>query len=123
MSSVSTITGSAMLTVAKANTLTQLYAVPGSRTAYFLHPTLLQVYVALTNGAPGTPSGIVTLFDGSTQVATAMLDNTGNATFNTTNLSFGVHALSVTYAGDSNFKASASGQLVLRRTPAPRPVP
>jgi hypothetical protein len=66
----------------------------------------------------GTPSGTVTFKDGNTTVATAMVDSNGNATFTTSSLTVGNHAITAGYSGDANFNASASGALTQTVNPA-----
>jgi hypothetical protein len=56
----------------------------------------------------GTPTGTVEFFDGTTELDTETLDNTGTATFTTTALVAGSHAITVQYLGDSNFSGSTS---------------
>lgn len=53
----------------------------------------------------GTPTGTVTLTDGSTTLATVPLAN-GQATFATSSLSVGSHSIMAAYSGDNNFQAS-----------------
>jgi subtilase family serine protease len=58
----------------------------------------------------GTPSGMVTFLDGTTTLGTATLSN-GSASFSTSALSVGSHAITVQYAGDTNFAAGLSAGL------------
>lgn len=53
----------------------------------------------------GTPTGTVTLSDGSTTLATVPLTN-GQATFASSTLSVGSHSIMAAYSGDNNFQAS-----------------
>ena len=87
--------------------------VPSTFTSWTYLPFTIPVTVSqapsaggLADRHPGTPSGTVTLWDGSNQVTTATLDATGAATFTPT-LTPGDHTLSVSYSGDAAF-ASAS---------------
>jgi len=59
----------------------------------------------------GAPTGSVQFKDGSTLLATVALDNTGKANFTTSALSIGTHSITVSYAGDGNYNASASAAL------------
>lgn len=65
--------------------------------------------VAVNSGSGGgTPSGSVTLSDGTTALGSVVLDKSGQATFSTGSLSVGSHGITAAYAGDSNFQGSAS---------------
>ena len=57
------------------------------------------------------PTGQVEFFDGTTVLGTETLDNTGTATFTTTALVAGSHAITVQYLGDPNFSGSTSDAL------------
>lgn len=59
------------------------------------------------SGGSGTPTGTVTIKDGSTTLATQSLVN-GQATFTTSSLSVGSHSITATYSGDTNFQGSTS---------------
>jgi hypothetical protein len=56
-------------------------------------------------------SGTVSLLDGSTQIAQQNLDGSGSADFNLSNLSAGVHTLTLAYSGDKNYAAGTSAPL------------
>jgi VCBS repeat-containing protein len=60
--------------------------------------------------APGadTPTGAVTFSDGTSNLGTAALDSTGTAVFTTSTLAAGAHAITASYAGDTNFNPSSS---------------
>lgn len=70
--------------------------------------------VGLNGGQPGpvgstTPTGMVTLSDGSTILGTSALNGTGVATFNISALALGTHTITASYAGDAqNFPATSS---------------
>jgi hypothetical protein len=68
----------------------------------------------VTPAAPGagTPTGIVTLFDGDTIVGTAQLGQSGRAFF-LIDLPLGHHSLTASYSGDGSFEASLSDPLSL----------
>jgi hypothetical protein len=53
-------------------------------------------------GAP-TPTGTVTLMEGTTALGTETLDGSGTAVITLSNLSVGTHAVHAVYVGDSNF--------------------
>src|SRR5215467_3422147 len=59
----------------------------------------------------GTPAGAVTFTDGSTTLGTGNLDSAGRATYSTSSLTLGTHSITASYAGDTNFQASASATL------------
>src|SRR5262249_4958364 len=77
----------------------------------------------------GTPTGTVTFRDFTTTLGTGTLNAAGQATFTTSTLAVGTHAISASYAGDTNFlsrfspsisevvKASVRAALV---SPSPR---
>jgi hypothetical protein len=61
-------------------------------------------------GSSGSPTGTVTFQDGSTKLGIGTLSS-GGATFQTQSLAAGIHNITATYSGDSNFNASASSVL------------
>jgi hypothetical protein len=63
--------------------------------------------VGVAASAGATPSGTVTLLDGSASLGTASLTN-GAATFTITSLTAGTHSITASYAGDSADGASTS---------------
>lgn len=66
-------------------------------------------FTAKISGAGSTaPSGKVTFLDGATTLSVATLDATGTATFSTSTLSVGTHAIKVTYPGDNNFSSATA---------------
>lgn len=68
----------------------------------------------------GTPSGMVTFFDGATVIAQVLLKSSGSATTTKSNFVFGTHAITATYASDTQFAASgASSSLVVNPTSPP----
>jgi sugar lactone lactonase YvrE len=69
-------------------------------------PVTISAQVASTT--TGTPTGTVTLLDGTATLAVVPITATGVASFTTTTLPLGTHSVSATYAGDSNFTASAA---------------
>ena len=76
-------------------------------------PTLVVVgqpatFTATVTGAAPTPSGLVTLYDGSNIIASGSLDNTGHASFLTSTLTLGSHTLTAVYNGDSTHAGSTS---------------
>jgi hypothetical protein len=71
-------------------------------------------------GAPGagTPTGTVTFQDGTTTLGTGTLNAARQATFTTSALSAGAHAVTASYNGSGNFGASTSAALTQTVTPA-----
>ena len=59
----------------------------------------------------GTPTGTVTLLDGSNSLGTTSLSS-GSAQFTIGGLSVGSHSITVTYSGDANFSGSTSSVLI-----------
>lgn len=104
------VTGSTPLTVAKADTKTQISsgATPSS---YGQAVTFVSTVTVNAPGA-GTPTGTVTFEDGGTPLAgssTVSLSN-GMATFTTaaTQFAAGNHTITAVYNGDANFNATNS---------------
>lgn len=96
-----TKTADLAVTVNKANTSVALSGATSGLTGQAL------TFAARVAGQfGGTPSGNVDLLDGSTPVATEMLDSTSQAQFSISTLTAGPHSLGVTYAGDPSFLAS-----------------
>jgi DNA-binding beta-propeller fold protein YncE len=58
-----------------------------------------------------TPVGSVTFMDGSTQLGTATLDNTGTAMLSISTLSVGSHTITAVYAGNADFTGSTSNAI------------
>ncbi|MER6997151.1 Ig-like domain-containing protein [Streptomyces sp. NPDC000410] len=77
---------------------TSVTVAPDTAAPLFGHPVTFTATVASANPAPGTPSGTVTFFDGTTRLATAPLD-AGRAQFRTSGLRPGSHAITATYSG------------------------
>lgn len=60
------------------------------------------------SGGVKTPTGTASLLDGGSSISKQTLDASGNATFDLSNLAVGVHSLSASYSGDSNFAPATS---------------
>jgi hypothetical protein len=75
--------------------------------AVFGQSVTFRVSVQATSG---TPTGTVTLMDGSTSLGTTSLGG-GTAQFTIGGLSLGSHSITATYGGDVNFAGSASSVL------------
>ena len=65
----------------------------------------------VTSGFKGTPTGTVSLFDGTTNLGTSTLDGSGAATLTTASLAVGTHSITAKYSGDGNFWTSTSSVL------------
>jgi hypothetical protein len=68
-------------------------------------------FTATVSEASGTPTGTVTFEDGGSVLGTGALNASGVATFTTTHLSLGSHAITSVYGGDTKFAASTSPEL------------
>ena len=75
--------------------------------AYVGQAVTLTAAAAASGGA--VPAGTVTFLDGTTVLGTGTLDATGHATFTTSGLAVGTHALTASYAGNDGFAAAVSG--------------
>ena len=64
--------------------------------------------VKVVSPGKGTPTGSITFSNGATILDIASLDSTGTATFTTSSLSVGAHAIQAVYSGDGNFAPSDS---------------
>jgi hypothetical protein len=58
----------------------------------------------------GSPTGTVTFLDGATTLGTGTLSS-GTATYQTSSLAAGVHSVTASYGGDTNFNPSTSSAL------------
>jgi hypothetical protein len=67
--------------------------------------------VKIQPSSAGTPTGTVTLLDGSTSLGTASLPTSGVVQFTVSTLLAGSHAITATYSGDNYFLASTSAAL------------
>lgn len=67
-------------------------------------------FTGTVSASSGTPSGTVTFLDGTATLGTGTLSS-GTATFQTTTLTAGVHNITASYGGDSNFDVSTSTAL------------
>ena len=104
-------TGSATLvqkvhTSATTTTLNSLAPAPGSGEA-----VTFTAMVASSPAGAGTPSGMVSFWDGPNFLAQVPLNANGTATFTNSNLSGGSHAITASYYSDTVF-ASSNGRLV-----------
>ncbi len=108
---------SANYTLASAANSGTLTIVPAATTATLTPPSAayatlpLQLTARVASTTSGTPTGIVQFLDAGNVIATAPLVN-GSASAIELNPSSGSHTLSVTYSGDTNFRASASANVI-----------
>jgi hypothetical protein len=93
------------VTVIHANTATSLTAAPDP-SVFGQAKTLTATVTAVPPGA-GTSTGTVSFFDGATLLGTSALSG-GVASFTTTALGVGSHALTSVYTGDAGFNGSTS---------------
>jgi hypothetical protein len=68
-------------------------------------------FTATVTGAGGTPTGNVTLKDGSTTLGSAVLNSSGVATYTTSSLTDPPHSITAVYGGDTTFAGSTSSVL------------
>lgn len=89
----------------------------------------VRLAASVTSGGASKPTGAVTYTEGSTTLSSAPLDSSGNATFTTSDLGPGTHAIMAVYPGAAGsskapgFLPSASQVVVQDVTPAPAPAP
>jgi hypothetical protein len=74
-------------------------------------PVTFTATVSPTAPGPGMPTGTVSFQEGTTVLGTAQLNSAGVATFTTSALSVGTHAIVATYNGDVSFGTSTSTPL------------
>ncbi|MDX3853666.1 Ig-like domain repeat protein, partial [Streptomyces sp. AK02-01A] len=92
-------------TVTAASTTTTLTSAPDP--SVFGQVKVLTATVAAVPPGSGTPTGLVSFFDGATLLGTSALVG-GVATLSVSTLSVGVHSLTAVYGGDVNFGGSTS---------------
>ncbi|MFK4145116.1 beta strand repeat-containing protein, partial [Streptomyces sp. NPDC004065] len=92
-------------TVTKANSATALTSAPDP--SVFGQAKTLTATVTPVAPGGGTPAGTVSFFEGATLLGTATLSG-GVATFTTSGLAVGTHALTAVYNGNAGFNASTS---------------
>jgi hypothetical protein len=67
---------------------------------------------------PGTPTGVVNFFDGTTKLATLNL-SAGSVVFSTSGLVADTHTMTAVYLGDANFNVSTSNVVLQTIRPSP----
>jgi hypothetical protein len=71
-------------------------------------PVTFTAQVQASAPGSGTSTGTVTFTDITTVLGTGTLNGAGQATFSTSALALGTHAITATYGGDGNFTSSVS---------------
>jgi hypothetical protein len=111
------VTSSALtVTIVKASTVT---TVTGSANPAAWHqPVTLTAAVSVVAPGSGTPTGLVTFFNGSAPLGTAAWI-AGHAALTTSALTVGDHTITASYAGAATFNGSVSTVLTESVVPAP----
>ena len=99
---------------------TSISLTPSAPTVAPGQPVNLVVALAATLSNRPTPTGIVTLYDGQTQISTGSLSN-GNFTFTTAQIAPGAHSLSAAYSGDANFNPNHTAGVAITVAVPPAP--
>jgi hypothetical protein len=84
---------------------------PGADESVYGQAVTFTALVSVVAPGSGIPTGTVTFMDGSSTLGVEPVDGTGTATFTTTSLGAGTHAISAIYGGDANFSSSTSAVL------------
>ncbi len=104
-----TYSGDANFAAAQIAGLKQVIDQAATTTAVSVYPATTiygqtVTFTALvTPSTSGVPTGTITFTDGTTTIATAPLDNSGQAAFSSTALTVGSHTITATYSGDTNY--------------------
>jgi len=113
--------GDANNTASTSNTVTQVVNKASTTTtvASSANPSSVGQAVTFTATVTGsTPTGTVTFFDGATALGTGTLSGAGTATFTTSALTLGNHAITAKYNGDANNSPAPRGAIQAVNTPA-----
>jgi hypothetical protein len=81
--------------------------------AVFGNAVTLTIGVAAAPPGSGTPTGTVTVRDGTVTLGTATLDGGASASVTTAGLQVGAHAITAAYSGDGSYLAGTSAPLGL----------
>jgi hypothetical protein len=125
-SSSSSPVGEIVKTSTQTDTTATLTSNPAPPVASFrIYAQQIVLTATIAPGAGSTTGESVTLYDGTANLGTAILDASGIATFSfgtktVPTLQRGLHSFSVVYQGDTNFAASISAVVALQRTIRPR---
>ena len=88
---------------------THVYVTPSENSTHYGDLVIFDTLVDPTEGSDGvTPTGTVTVRDGSTVLATQTLDSTGSAAWSENGLTAGTHEITVAYSGDSAYEPGVS---------------
>ena len=98
-------------TVLLTGTTTSLAA--STTTPVYGQPVTFSVTVGNLGAGSGTPSGDVEFYDGTTDIGSASLDDSGDASLTVSTLTAGSHSITAVYQGDGNFSASTTLPLSL----------
>jgi ELWxxDGT repeat protein len=104
-------------TVNPAATSTTVRSVLPNPSVFGQLVTIVAAVAPVSPGA-GTPTGAVTFLEDATVLGTAPLDGSGQATFTTSVLTTGMHAITASYEGDTDFVASTSVAMTQTVDPA-----
>jgi len=91
-------------TVTQASTTTVIMADINPAT----YGQTITLTVTVTPSSGGTPTGMITVVDSTTNRAIGYLTGNGTVQFSLTGMFAGVHSLTAVYAGDTNFAGSTS---------------
>jgi len=100
-----------------ANASTTMLASSLTPSSFGQAVTFTAVVSSVPSGA-GTPTGMVTLQDGTTVIGQVPLDSSGVASITRSNLAGGSHSIKAIYVSDTQFAASSSSNLVQVVQPA-----
>lgn len=100
---------SATLTETIAQATTAATVTSGTNPASFEQSVTFSVRIQ--SSSSGTPTGTVTLLDGSNSLGSSSSPSGGVAQFAISGLTVGSHSISATYTGDANFAGSTSAAL------------
>ncbi|MGH7267945.1 MAG: Ig-like domain repeat protein [Candidatus Rokuibacteriota bacterium] len=96
-------------TVNQAATTTAVSSLPNP--SGFAEMVIFTATVSAVAPGAGTPAGSVSFRDGGLEFGSGMLNGAGQATFSTSALSVGTHAITAVYAGSASFAGSTSAPL------------
>jgi hypothetical protein len=102
---------SAILTQTVSPDVSTAFVLSAFDPSVFGQGVVFTALVLANSPGAGTPSGTATFKDGATTLGTVALSSAGRATLTRYALTAGNHLITVSYSGDANFLASASGTL------------
>jgi len=102
-----------------ANATTTQLSLPAGPVAQGQSVTMTATVSGIPTGS-GTPSGMVTFYDGPTSIGQVALNSSGVASISKSNFTYGSHTITATYASDTQFAASnTSNSLVVNPNSPP----